>query len=334
MDATFDEFVEFMANNAERIRRDLIIEDPDLRKALLPVFREFFTSWEGTGNEFSRIAATDSSEFVRELYNGKKIVITRAYTVEGDDLESEFFSDVIWAARDDLRPFISLLMEDCEHKSATRIISNRKPDICFIDGSLSGRLMHNLRKLDIERYSDFSEQYARNMRELLETAIMNRTGLVFLSKTSESRTLTNKIASHMKVDRKNLQYVDQVLIRSLAEFPGFTTPIRFRLPERYAGNGFNVWSSHIIPSLQDLPLKIDFITQEDQYDDSFFRRILDTVFWGYTGLKVHNLWISRVDSMVKFRNEIMEKIYMRQFEKSVGVDFPETRGERRARIRI
>lgn len=334
MDPTFQYFAEFLRSNADKIRQDLLIEDTGLRRTLQPAFQQFFKPWRKSGTEFSRIAATDSSEFVRELYNGKKIILTRAYTVQNDYLETEFFSDVVWAARDDLRPFISLLMEDCEHKSAIRAIKKWEPEVCFIDGSLTGRLMHNLRKLDVENHASLSSKYKENLKELLDTAARSKTVIVFLSKSSESRTLMRKIIEILKMDKQSLQYVDQVLIRSMAEFPGFSVPIRFDLPLPYAKDALTVWSSHIVPVLHDLPLKIDFITQGAVYDDSVFKQILDTIFWGYTGVKVHNLWISRVDSMVKFRTEIMERIYMRHFEKTVGVDFPETRGERRARIRI
>ena len=63
-------------------------------------------------------------------------------------------------------------------------------------------------------------------------------------------------------------------------------------------------------------------------------RIVDTIFWAYAGQKVYNIWLSKVDNMVKFRSEEVEKIYMRQFEKTIGIPMYETRGERRARIRI
>lgn len=334
MDPTFQSFAEFLENNADKIRQDLLIEDAELRRILTPAFQQLFKPWQKSGTGFSKIAATDSSEFVRELYNGKKIMLTRAYTVQNNSLETEFFSDVVWAARDDLRPFVSLSMEDCEHRSAMSAIEKWEPEICFIDGSLSGRLMHSLRKLDVENHSTFSDQYTKNLKELLEVAAKSKTVIVFLSKSSESRSLMRKITDMLELDKQSLRYVDQVLIRSLAEFPGFSAPIRFDLPLPYTNDALSVWSSHLVPKLHDLPLKIDFIAHGSEYDDSIFKRILDTIFWGYTGVKVHNLWISRVDSMVKFRTEIMERIYMRHFEKTVGVDFPETRGERRARIRI
>lgn len=334
MDATFSNFVEFLKTKGEEIRGDLIIEKEDARNLLTPAFRELYTRWDHPGTTFSKVAATDSSEFVRELYNGKKIILARAYTIFNEKLESTFFSDVIWVARDDLRPFVSLLMEDCEHRSTIDVIKNERPEICFIDGSLTGRIMHNLRKLNVENHDSFATQYAENLKELLGASVNEETTVVFLSKSSESRTLMRKVTEALKVDRETFSYVDQVLIRSLAEYPGYTTPMKFELPSPYSIDNLSVWSFHVVPSIHDLPLKVDIIVRGNDYDESVFRKVLDTVFWGYTGLKVHNLWISKADSMVKFRNEEMERIYMRHFEKAIGVDFPETRGERRARIRI
>ena len=38
--------------------------------------------------------------------------------------------------------------------------------------------------------------------------------------------------------------------------------------------------------------------------------------------------------MVKFRAAEMENVYMKAFESEIGVEFYETRGERRARLRV
>jgi len=62
--------------------------------------------------------------------------------------------------------------------------------------------------------------------------------------------------------------------------------------------------------------------------------VLKVMIYGYTGYKVYNLWLSDIDNMVKFRKNEVENVYLKEFERVVGIPFYETRGERRARIRI
>ena len=333
MDETYPEFARFLEQNAERIKDELLIERKSVREQLLPYFEKIYKAWSPADRKFATVAATDSSEFVRELYNGKKIILARAYTLLNRDVDSELFADVLWVSRDDLRPFVSLIMEDCEHRSATRVIETRNPEAILIDGSLIGRLMHNKREIDSERHRKIAETYIQNLRDLMEISIEKGTALVFVSKSSESRSIMRKLLNDLKLNGESFPYSDPVLIRSLSKEPGYTTPLKFDLPSLY-GDKIAVWSFQMMPSLRDLPMKVDFVVGGNGYSESFLGRILDTLFWGYSSLKVHNLWIAKVDDMVKFRSDMVESVYMRNFEKYVGVIFPETRGERRARIRI
>ena len=79
---------------------------------------------------------------------------------------------------------------------------------------------------------------------------------------------------------------------------------------------------------------MEIVSPKNDGSSDISENIRNLLFWGYGGLKVHNIWLSRVDDLVKFRSEETENVFMRAFEKEIGISLYETRGERRARIRI
>ncbi len=336
MDQTFAKYVEFLQKNRSEIRSSMLIEhESSVYRYMKDAFSQHFVSYSG-GSEYTKsVAAVDSSEFERELYNGKKIMLARAFCISGERTYSDFFSEVAWVSRDDLRTLLTMLMEHCEHTSVLELLKHEAPEIIFVDGSLTGRLMHRRSRFNAEKMTNFAESYFEQLNRMLDLAIEKGSNLVFLSKSSESRSLLTSILDKMAPVPDDLRsqiqgLVDHVLIKSLAGTPGYTTPIEFKSAS--PANKEKILTFHVLPAMNDLPMKVDFLSHFDSPVQR--KKMLDTIFWGYTGLKVHNLWISKVDTMVKFRSEIMERLYMRYFQEQIGIDFYETRGERRARVRI
>jgi NurA-like 5'-3' nuclease len=336
-DLTFQKFVEFLNERRDEIISSMII---DQRSEAYSFFSKYFNVYykeTNGGNQYTKsVAAADSSEFVRELYNGRKIILARGYSIFEASTYSSFFSEVRWVSRDDLRPLTTMIMEDCEHRSMLDLLNHEKPDIIMIDGSLTGRLMHGKMEFKADNLEGFNQQYYSNLAALLEKARETGATVVFLSKSSESRSLVSKIIKNSyhsdEVGLNMTRIVDHVLIKSLAHAPGYSIPVDF--PSNNLKIKGSIWTFHLLPEISDLPLKVDFVSTEGNYDRGILKRIVDTIFWAYAGRKVYNIWLSKVDNMVKFRSDEVEKIYMRQFEKTIGIPMYETRGERRARIRI
>jgi NurA-like 5'-3' nuclease len=125
-------------------------------------------------------------------------------------------------------------------------------------------------------------------------------------------------------------------VHSLARDIGFTRPINEPLWNPNGKSGTLV-TSHFVPDPVDLPMKVEFIDpriHREGNDTGISGDLLNLVFWGYGSIKSHNVWLSEVDKLVKFRSAEMENVYMKAFERYVGVEFYETRGERRARLRV
>ena len=336
MDEGYEDYVRFLKENIDQIRSSLIMDRKDFNQAVPEWFSEIYHEYVPENQIFSSISASDSSEFVRELYNGKKIIMTRGYSVKGGKSYSQFFSDVFWVSRDHLRSLVTMLMENVEHISVCKMLKKESPDLVLLDGSLTGRLYHGYKRFESEKYADLADAYYDNLNEMLLSSSKTGSAIVYISKTSESRLLVSQFlkehrASLPSSDIKKLEAtVDHVIVKSLAVSPGYTEPIRV---ENSFIDDRSIWSFNILPSIQDLPVKVEVVT-ESELDRTFFYKLLDTLYWGYCGAKVHNIWISNADNMVKFRTDEVERIYMATFERIIGIPFYETRGKRRARIRI
>lgn len=352
MKDTFSLFVDFLRENRDRIRNDLEMSGDSWRRRLYgDVFRQNFLPAPESVPVNAKVSSTDSTEFIRELYNGKKLILIRAYTVVGRRIYTSFISKVISVSRDDLQRFTIMLMEHTEHLSILEMLRTEVPDYVLVDGSLSGRLFRKFRPVDAEGYKEFHNEYISTLGKLLETASEKGVPLIFMAKSSETsvfrRYLLGVINGSQKgsedlVREEGLYANDHFLVKSLAEDTGYTMPLLQPASKLWAGkeDKFPLITSHILPRKNDLPLKVDIFMSMDEpvpdtMEPSGIREdILNMMFWAYGDLKTYNIWLADVDRLVKFRNREVESIYMKAFEKEIGISFYETRGERRARLRI
>jgi NurA-like 5'-3' nuclease len=170
--------------------------------------------------------------------------------------------------------------------------------------------------------------------------------LIFVAKSSESRILKDFMVRRTFSGSHENQFrtvTDHVVVRSLSEKPGYTSPIRISLrnPDSMTKKDLGIATFHIMPHIMDVPMKIDVVCPELQVDPNkepdtvvIDETLVGFLFWGYIGLRVHNIWLAEVDKLVKFNSKEIEDLYMKTFEREIGIEFYETRGERRARIRI
>jgi len=347
MDDTYGQFLDYLKKNSSRIRSSMILEDSsDLRKKLDPIFHEMFHKQPEYEPRQLKVAATDSSEFIRELYNGKKLILIRSFTKMGDRVWNHFISEVIDVDREVLRNFTILLMEHAEHLSTLKMMEEEKPDYILLDGSLVGRMRHRNQRIGAENYEDFMKEYFLTLSKLVESCIDRNIPLIFVAKSSESRILRDFMIRKGLPGDKGEQFkslTDHVIVRSLSPGVGFTSPIIISLPmsESKSERKIGIATFHIMPHPMDVPMKIDIVLaelqsnlQKDPDSVDLPNDLLGFLFWGYTGLKIHNIWLAEVDRIVKFNNKEIEELYMKTFEREIGIEFYETRGERRARIRI
>ncbi len=354
MTDTYESFVNYLGNNIERIRESMLIgRDTRLWDMYSYAFRNNFIARTASDFKPGTIAATDSSEFVRELYNGKKLILIRAFAKSREGTESSFICEVMDVSRDEIRNFTILLMEHTEHLATIRLLEKGNPDFVLMDGSLVGRLMHKNRHIEAEGYDSFMGIYFSGLFRLISLCMEKKIPLVFIAKSSEStifrRFLLDRIdSSRFGMDElrieKETKRTDHVLVKSFSSESGHTVPLLLSYPadRNITGNPrLNVVTFHALPDARDLPVKVDVVIPEAQASSGSgpetYRlddRLMDMIFWGYGGLKTHNIWLADVDRDVKFNQKEVENLYMRTFEKMVGFAFYETRGERRARIRI
>ncbi|MEM0155626.1 MAG: DNA double-strand break repair nuclease NurA [Thermoplasmataceae archaeon] len=342
MNDTFSEFVDYLTENMQYIKDSLVMDrGSESYKHYEKVFLENFHEYRAVGDFRGSVSATDSTEFVRELYSGKKIVLIRAYTRMGNDVTSKFLAEVLSVGRDDLSLFIGLLMEHYEHLSTMESLKTCKQDFALIDGSLVGRLIHDRGKLSASGYENFTELYFSTLEELFHISAEVEVPLVFVSKSSDSRVFTRYLQTLIGDSGRFGDETDHLLVRSIAQSHGYTTPIMMPMKIGATGRRINVVSFHAVPDTIDLPLKVDIFNGKKQEEIiespipvEVNREILSMIFWGYGGIKAHNIWLADVDRLVKFKTPEIENLYMKTFEKMTGIHFYETRGERRARIRI
>lgn len=351
MKDTFTLFMDFLRTNREEIRNSLEMAADSWRRDLYgTVFRNNFISAPETEPVTGKsISSTDSTEFIRELYNGKKLILIRAYTVLGKKIFPSFISEVISVSRDDLQQFTIMLMEHSEHISILEMLREESPDYVLVDGSLTGRIFRKFKTLNADGYREFSRKYMETLGEMLETASKKRIPVIFMAKSSESKLFRTYLLNLLKQENPHNQYIpeeenlsasDHFLVKSMAKEAGYTVPLLQAVPRIWSDGRFPVLTTHILPRLNDLPLKVDVVFSTDgQVPDvtegsTLPGDVLNLMFWGYGDLKTYNIWLADVDRLVKFRNSEVENIYMRAFEREIGVSFYETRGERRARLRI
>ncbi len=351
MKDTFTLFLDFLRSNREEIKNSLEMAEDSWRRELYgPVFRDNFIAAPHiepvTGKA---VSSTDSTEFIRELYNGKKLILIRAYTVLGKKIYPSFISEVISVSRDDLQQFTIMLMEHSEHLSIIEMLREETPDYILVDGSLTGRIFRKFRPLNAEGYREFSRKYVEALGNMLDMASAKGIPIIFMAKSSESKLFRSFLLNQIKQGKHSEEFLreeeqlgasDHFLVKSLAREAGYTVPLLQAVPRIWGEGRFPVLTTHILPRVNDLPLKVDVVfSTEGQIPDttegsSLPEDVLNLLFWGYGDLKAYNIWLADVDRLVKFRNSEVENIYMKAFEREIGVSFYETRGERRARLRI
>ena len=352
MKDTFSLFIDFLRDNRDQIKNDLEMSRDSWRRKLYgDVFEEHYLPAPSPVPVSGKVSSTDSTEFIRELYNGKKLILIRAYTVLGKRIYPSFIPRVISVSRDDLQRFTIMLMEHSEHLSILEMLRAENPDYILVDGSLSGRLFRKFKPLDAEGFNDFNREYLSVLGEMLETASSKGIPVIFMAKSSETSlfrryliTLLRRASGEEKMldEEENLKANDHFLVKSLAKAEGYTKPLLQPVKKLWDKDGerFALLTTHLVPRFNDLPLKVDvFMSMDDPVPDeieggSLREDLVNLMFWGYGDLKTYNIWLADVDRLVKFRNSEVENIYMKAFEKEIGISFYETRGERRARLRI
>lgn len=336
-DRSFEEYTSYLNENRESIRELLFLsEDSPVRNKYRQVFSENFTEFNREQESTMKVAATDSSEFVRELYNGKKLILSRSFTKFGGKIHTRFMSRVMSVDREDMNTFIVMLMEYLEHLSVIDFLeSGPEADAVLIDGSLTGRLFHRRKRLNAEGFENFPEEYYRTVSRLFASSEKAGIPLVFQAKSSETtifrRYLLSCLDREADEDRK---VTDHLLVKSLAESSGYTAPVKEKYEFPSGNDEISVSTFHILPDTTDVPLKVDYVHFRNDDPVTVPNEIIKMLFFGYAGYKVYNLWLSDVDNVVKFRKQEVENIFMKEFERKIGIQFYETRGERRVRTRI
>lgn len=341
-DAGYIKFMDFLRRRGEGIVSSLYIpKESGCRSLLTKPFNELYTKYIADhGPPGTLIAACDSSQFIRELYNGKTIFIIRALTEVGDRTYSSFISEITHVDKDSLRNFSILIMEHSEHLSMLRMLENESPDFLLVDGSLIGRLSHRSGIIEAEGYENFMTEYFDVLVKLLVAACEKEVKLIFIAKTSESTSFRERLAEMTGIQSMNEfcpGITDHLIVKSLAEYPGFTYPTdtRIKLGPQWIRDGYVVKTFHVLPDMRDVPMKVDVLEKEDRKDNEIIPHdVLSLIYGGYLGLKVHNIWLTKVDKRVRISRQEAENVFMRIFEDMTGINMAETRGERRARIRI
>ena len=341
MNDTFLEFSRFLKENSKEIRSGLIMDgDSPLRDLYQKVFDRHFIRYERVPVPVTSVSSTDSSEFVRELYNGKKLILIRAYTFFGSNTHTSFIPLVQEVSRDHVQAYLTMLMEHSEHLSILNMLREEKPEYILVDGSFSGRVTRYGRMLNAEMFREFHDSYFQALREFLSISQDREIPVIYISKSSESRKfkrfLLNELtSSEIPVDKSTVpDSSDHFLVRSLAVERGYTEPLTDTYEIGRSGVEVQVSTIHVVPEVFDLPIKVEVIDPRPYDSTGIAEDIVNLVFWGYGSIKNHNIWLSQVDKMVKFRSAEMENVYMKAFESEIGVEFYETRGERRARLRV
>ncbi|WP_061951001.1 DNA double-strand break repair nuclease NurA [Acidiplasma cupricumulans] len=281
---TYSDFLEFLNKNKNNIIKSLDLEkNSEFYRLYQEVFDKNFIDFNFKGNINADVAATDSSEFVRTLYNGKSIIIIRAYTIYGEKFTKDFFMDTVYVDPLKLRNFTILLMENSEHLSIIKLLETEKPEYIFIDGSFKGRISHLNEGLDIENYDNFMDIYFKNLKKMLQMAFKNNVRLIFISKSNYSQSFKEFLLENLKpgmypdeiVKKAKKEYTnDHLIIKSLAHRTGYTTPLIYR--QNFSGTDVNYISFDVLPRADDLPMKVQIVSQELMMETKMPARIILT----------------------------------------------------------
>ncbi|BAB59373.1 hypothetical protein [Thermoplasma volcanium GSS1] len=328
----FKVFSSYLDANKKKIRDSLLMdENSPLRRIYDRPFSDLYVEYSGSRSrpENLKISATDSSEFSRELYSGNFFILVRGYTRLGDSIYNKLEVSFLSIGPEDVKKETMIMMENVEHLSMLECLKKENPDFMLVDGSILSRILR------CEKYQsslDRENDYCLMLRELLEQRKKSNFAIAFVSKSSRSTLIRNSILDQIEDKalanlERNSNHFDHFLVKSLAKKPGYTKPLETSIN---IGNfSDHVLVTDILPRSEDLPIRVEMIGNRDRFED-----LVDLMFWSYGGYKVYNIWLSEVDNLVKFRKREVETVYLKEFEKEIGLPFYETRGERRARTRI
>ena len=343
MNTGFHDYVEFLRKNREQIKGDLMIPKDSWRRSLYSEpFNRYFFPMPNFSEPHGLISATDSSEVIRELYNGRKLMLFRSLTSIRNKNYESFITKLQVVAREDVQRYTIMNMEHSEHMSILKMLENETPDYVLVDGSLSGRIFSEEIAIDADDFKEFRKEYFGTLSRMIDLAAGRNIPLIFIAKSSDSSIFRNFLLSQVRSESEKIDLerksrsTDHFIIKSMAAYPGYSFPISHAMK---LGIGdwqteIQIITTHILPDTRDLPFKVEIVSPKNGGSSDISEDIRNLLFWGYGGLKVHNIWLSRVDDLVKFRSEETENVFMRAFEKEIGISLYETRGERRARIRI
>jgi len=343
MNAGYQEYVDFLRKNREQIRGDLLIpSDSWKRKLYSEVFDKYFLPVPEFSKPEGSISATDSSEIIRELYSGKKLMLFRSLTTTPEKNYGRLITKMVNVAREDVQRYTIMNMEHSEHMSILDMLENNTPDYVLVDGSLSGRIFSEELDITSDDFASFRKEYINTLSKLLKIAMERKMPLIFIAKSSDSSIFRDFLLSMVHENRGMIESereersTDHFIIKSMARYPGYSIPLTrtSRLTGYSESIDVPIVTIHILPDIRDLPLKVEIVSTGNTDSSPVPKGIMDILFWGYGGIKVYNLWLSRVDDIVKFRRDETENVFMRAFEKEIGISLYETRGERRARIRL
>ncbi len=335
-ESDYEDFLRYLRDEKKNINYSLLIgSDSEMQRYYGDVFKDFYINYDSE-TDFrydGKISATDSSEFTRELYMGSVFTMVRAYTKVSDNVYVDFKSDIIRIDPESVRNFTILLMENSEHLSLKKAIERDDVRFAFVDGSFLGRISHGNVKDVPAGYEDYMSRYYRNLESMLEKGFSKGTKFIFMSKSSRSVALRDAMLEKMDnrefTDRERLSgHTDHYIVKSLAKSKGYTKSIMKN--ERVGNLKMVVHSFDIMPDVNDLPIRVDVVTRDGLEIDS----VIPMLFWAYGGYRTHNIWLSEIDNIVKFKSSEVENLYMKTFERETGITFYETRGERRARLRL
>ncbi len=310
--------------------------------------------------------AVDGSRAVRHLANGAYLFVAQSLIigdVNGARLE-ETSADVAILPGATPAPLVERFAELMMHRLEARLASAQATQapsgsVLYLDGALYGQLpqLYPLRvtEQDIPD-DDLPERILDHYLDLFRLCATRQLVLISIAKTSRE-------AAHSQVwwraehpqEKLPFEISDsEVIYRWTERAAGFSTPILF------GTRSFSAESRHaLLNRIQDAPAIVSFFVRLADFDDALRvdvpasclgRRdtigaveeerlldervvlpILDLLMADYGGLEVYNALLYSVDREVRLRQEMMDEVYWRVIQNTLGgeVELRLDRSERR-----
>ncbi|MHA1698194.1 MAG: DNA double-strand break repair nuclease NurA [Promethearchaeota archaeon] len=235
------------------------------------------------------ICATDGSYGSRALADGMHLFVARALTISNQQKEIKKVRAGFFSPRGNSRAvaeYISLQSEHAEHQSILELldamesdISEERPMVVLLDGSIYGRLQQLFVELAINEDPGFILKYYETYVELLERCIKNpRIHLIGVSKDSGARFVIRELYAELL--NEQLNSLSHVLSQDESEFlsryfirrPGIKVP---RETERRNKKQFQEIISNYDPKLNvllDFERIRDYMLPDFYFIDKFINR--------------------------------------------------------------